>query len=180
MKKILFDNRFLLWLLLAMWAIAFLTACKGVQSHSDTVRTDFFSRQNELFVMKNLRINDSLVLPVPMPETRDKKCDSLCQIEVQRLLKLLNTKKKSGSNEYGFYYDEYKKTLTAYAILDSTFSAFKTEKSQQKTENYRFEIVRVSEKYVPVWIQILAWIGGGWLMYFCINNYKIIRKLLPF
>ncbi|GET46900.1 hypothetical protein [Capnocytophaga felis] len=179
MKKILFDNRFLIFLLLAVWAIGLLS-CKSTQKTSQNIEKRIITINDTIYIVKNQKITDTVFVSVPAPKTNDKKCDSLCQREVQRLLKQLNTKKKSGSNEYGFYYDAYKNALVAYAQLDSTFTEYKSKHTDKQSTKLETITIFKTEKYVPFWVEILAWIGGISVTYFGIKNYRIIRRFIPF
>ncbi|MFK8294810.1 hypothetical protein ACI760_01290 [Capnocytophaga canimorsus] len=165
MKKILFENRFLLFLLLAVWIIG-LSSCKSTQQTTQTTEKQFVTINDTIYIVKNEKITDTIFVSVPAPKTNDKKCDSLCQREVQRLLKQLNTKKKSGNNEYGFYYDAYKNTLVAYAQLDSTFNEYKSKHTDKQSTKTETKTIYKTEKYVPFWVEILAWIGALSLAYF--------------
>ncbi|WGU68547.1 hypothetical protein QIU19_00495 [Capnocytophaga canimorsus] len=165
MKKLLFDDRFLLFLLLAVWIIG-LSSCKSTQQTTQTTEKQFVTINDTIYIVKNQKITDTIFVSVPAPKTNDKKCDSLCGQEVQRLLKQLNTKKKSGSNEYGFYYDAYKNTLVAYAQLDSTFNEYKSKHTDKQSTKTETKTIYKTEKYVPFWVEILAWIGALSLAYF--------------
>ncbi|MFJ1431359.1 hypothetical protein ACILE2_11255 [Capnocytophaga canimorsus] len=165
MKKILFENRFLLFLLLAVWIIG-LSSCKSTQQTTQTTEKQFVTINDTIYIVKNQKITDTIFVSVPAPKTNDKKCDSLCGQEVQRLLKQLNTKKKSGSNEYGFYYDAYKNVLVAYAQLDSTFTEYKIKHTDKQSTKSETKTIYRTQKYVPFWVEILAWIGALSLAYF--------------
>lgn len=179
MKKILFDNRFLIVLLLAVWIIGLLS-CKSTQQTSQNTEKQIIRINDTIYIVKNQKITDTVFVSVPAPKTNDKKCDSLCQREVQRLLKQLNTKKKSGNNEYGFHYDAYKNVLVAYAQLDSTFTEYKSKHTDNQSSKSETKTIYKTEKYVPFWVKILAWIGGISVTYFGIKNYRIIRRFIPF
>ncbi|MFK8284648.1 hypothetical protein ACF3OE_00600 [Capnocytophaga canis] len=164
MKKFLFENRFLLFLLLAVWIIG-LSSCKSTKQTLQKTEKQIVTINDTIYIVKNQRVTDTIFMSVPEPKTNDKKCDSLCQNEVQRLLKQLNTKKKSGNNEYGFYYDAYKNALVAYALLDSTFTQYKSKHTDNQITKSETKTIFKTEKYVPFWVEILAWIGAISLIY---------------
>lgn len=175
MKKILFDNRFLIVLLLAVWIIG-LSSCKGTKQTSQKAEKQIVTINDTIYIVKNQKITDTIFVSVPPPKTNDKKCDSLCQKEVQRLLKQLHTKKKSGSNEYGFYYDAYKNVLVAYTQLDSTFTEYKSKHTDKKSTYTETITVYKTERYVPFWVEILAWIGALSVGWFGFKIKGIMRK----
>ncbi|WGU70348.1 hypothetical protein QIU18_13065 [Capnocytophaga canimorsus] len=86
---------FLLFLLLAVWIIG-LSSCKSTQQTTQTTEKQFVTINDTIYIVKNQKITDTIFVSVPAPKTNDKKCDSLCGQEVQRLLKQLNTKKEIG------------------------------------------------------------------------------------
>ena len=163
MKKIIFENRFF-FILLAMSAISLLS-CKSTYQTSQKTEKQIIRINDTIYITKNQKIVDTVFVSVSPPKTNDKKCDSLCGEELQRLLNQLNTKKKSGGNEYGFYYDAYKNVLVAYAQLDSTFTEYKSKYTDKQSTQTETITVYKTEKYVPYWVKIFAWIGAlsiGW------------------
>ncbi|MFK8297340.1 hypothetical protein ACI76O_05350 [Capnocytophaga cynodegmi] len=179
MKKILFDNRFLIVLLLAVWIIGLLS-CKSTQQTSQNTEKQIVTINDTIYIVKNQKITDTILVSVPKVKTIKPECDSLINSELQNQLKRLQTKKKSGSNEYGFYYDAYKNVLVAYAQLDSTFTEYKSKHTDKQSTKSETKTIYKTEKYVPFWVKILAWIGGISVTYFGIKNYRIIRRFIPF
>ncbi|ATA94639.1 hypothetical protein CGC54_10010 [Capnocytophaga canimorsus] len=165
MKKLLFENRFLLFLLLAVWIIG-LSSCKSTQQTTQTTEKQFVTINDTIYIVKNQKITDTIFVSVPKVKTIKPECDSLINSELQNQLKRLQTKKKSGNNEYGFYYDAYKNVLVAYAQLDSTFTEYKSKHTDNQSTKTETKTIYKTEKYVPFWVEILAWIGALSLAYF--------------
>ncbi|MFJ1491542.1 hypothetical protein [Capnocytophaga canis] len=164
MKKFLFENRFLLFLLLAVWIIG-LSSCKSTKQTLQKTEKQIVTINDTIYIVKNQRVTDTIFMSVPKVKTIKPECDSLINSELQNQLKRLQTKKKSGNNEYGFYYDEYKKTLTAYATLDSTFTKYKSNHTDKQSTYTETITIYKTEKYIPFGVKILAWIGAISLIY---------------
>jgi len=108
----------------------------------------------------NQAVLDSLFIPVSKVKTLKPECDSITQITLDQLLVQLNSKKKSGDNEMGIYYDTIKKMIVGWQKMTET----QNEKSaSNKTTNaiaIEKESVEVPVKYIPFWVKILAVLGG--------------------
>ena len=77
----------------------------------------------------------------------------------------MNSRKKSGDNEVGIYYDDLKKAIITWNKIAQTQSENTTTNKQDSVANTEKEIVKVLVKYIPLWVKILAWIGFGFLVY---------------
>lgn len=163
MKNILKQNKILLLLLLFVWILG-LVGCKAKQETQRTEK-EIVIQNDTVFITQNQRVVDTLFVKIPEIISQKPECDSIANAEIQKLLKQLQTKKKSGSNEYGFYYDQYKKQLVAYAKLDSTFSVYKSNRIEKQHNTTEVKTIYRTEKYVPFWIKILAGIGALALIY---------------
>jgi hypothetical protein len=142
-----------------------IVSTQSKETNSNTV----ISTNNE--TIKSLAILDSLKIAIDKVNTTRPECDSLTNDKIEEILSKINTKKASGENGYGFYFDKLKRELVAYAKIGET----KNEKTQnnyitQKTVIQK-ETLKVPVKYVPKWLTYLAWLGGILLVY---NIYKFI------
>jgi hypothetical protein len=108
----------------------------------------------------NQAVLDSLFIQVSKVKTIKPECDSITQMTLDQLLMQLNSKKKSGDNAMGIYYDTIKKMIVGWQKMAQTQS----EKSaSNKTTNaiaIEKENVQVPVKYIPIWVKILAVLGG--------------------
>lgn len=108
----------------------------------------------------NKAIIDSLIIAIAKVKTAKPECDSIAQATLDNVLAQLNSRKKSGDNEAVIYYDKVKKQIVLWQKLGET----KTEKTATNKQNTNSQIekkvVSVPVKYIPLWVKILAWIGG--------------------
>ncbi|MCV9929047.1 hypothetical protein OIU83_15385 [Flavobacterium sp. LS1R49] len=117
-------------------------------------------------------INDTLKIQLPKVQTAKPECDSITKAELQRVLQLLNSHKKSGDNEAGIYYDSLKNQIVAWQKIAQT-------KNENTTTNKKYIYLKgdnlikyVPVKYIPLWVKILASIGFATLLFVC---YRISR-----
>jgi hypothetical protein len=125
----------------------------------------------EQFTEVNKAISDSLIVKIPIVKTAKPECDSITQNELNRVLGLLNSYKKSGQNEASVKYDPIKSEITVWQKIPETKNQISnTNKSQNKILKEKIYIkipvyVPKPVKYTPFWVKILAWIGGLTLGY---------------
>lgn len=154
---------------------------------NDSVTTILNNQDKTTKIETNKEILDSLFVPVSEIKTNKLECDSLVNVEVQKALKKLTTKKISGSNEYGLYYDEINKKLVFYVKVgetkNTTFEdvtikdkSSKVNKSTDKKESDK-QVKQVFIKYIPKWIQVLACIGFLFIAYIVVRLVIFITKL---
>lgn len=158
--------------------IILLSSCKSAKVDLQHVQKENITKIDTLLIVKNLSVVDTVFVAIPEVTTSQKNCDSICNKTFQNWLKNINTQKKSGRNSYGFYYDEYKKQLVAYAHLDSTFSAYKSQQKTQVQEIYKEKTVVEPQKYVPFWVQVFAYIGSLSSVYFVAKSYRFVSSFL--
>lgn len=170
----------------ALW-IAFLlfllfTSCKSqkpIESNTDQKDFRFQFDSSVVKVIKTPGSNDSLFVNVPAVKTSIPKCDSICQVKIDEILKGINSKKTNGKNSSGFYYDSYKKMLVAYNNLKgSTDSIIKTAKGKKeyfeirKTKTITINIL-TKEQLFNLWTGRLFWVAlAVWVVF------KIRKNLL--
>lgn len=126
-----------------------------IEHHTDSVKTTAI----------NKAIIDSLIIQIAKVKTAKPECDSITQATIDQLLKQLNSRKKSGDNEVGIYYDDLKKAIITWNKIGETQSENTTTNKQDSVSNEEKEIVKIPVKYIPLWVKILAWIGFGFLVY---------------
>ena len=126
-----------------------------IEHHTDSVKTTTI----------NKAIIDSLIIQIAKVKTAKPECDSVTQATIDQLLKQLNSRKKSGDNEVGIYYDDLKKAIITWNKIGETQSKNTATNKQDSVANAEKEIVKVPVKYIPLWVSILAWIGFGFLVY---------------
>jgi hypothetical protein len=123
----------------------------------------------------NKAILDSLIIQVGKVTTAKPECDSITQATLDQVLRQLNSRKKSGDNEAGFYYDELKRQIVAY-IKEGETRNENTATNKAKTETSKEkEIVKIPVKYIPWWAKTLAFLGGITLIYV---GYRVSRIFL--
>jgi hypothetical protein len=110
-------------------------------------------------------VNDTLKIQVPKIQTIKPECDSITKAEVERVLELLNTSKKSGDNETGIYYDSLKNQIIAWQKIAQTKNeTIATQKEYVYLKGDK-SIEYVQVKFIPFWVKILAYLGGVFLVF---------------
>jgi hypothetical protein len=144
---------------------------KPITSTQNKESVSITDTSKDSVVIKNLAIMDSLKVAIEKVTTTRPECDSLTNAKIEEILSKINTKKASGENGYGFYFDKLKRELVAYAKMGET----KNEKIQNNYSTQKTivekETIKIPVKYTPKWLTYLAWLGGILLVY---NIYKII------
>lgn len=133
---------------------------KPIESTHTTERIIEIKTDSSKVTEVNKAIIDSLIIVIAKVKTAKPECDSITQTTLDNVLAQLNTRKKSGDNEAGIYYDKLKKMIVIYSKLAET----KTENTavNKKLTDVKAEkqIISIPVKYIPLWVKILAWIGG--------------------
>ena len=160
-------------LLIVLVASTVLVNCKAKAPQNTHTIERIIETRNDTISSKEISkaITDSLFIKINEIKSSKPECDSLINLEIQKLLKAVATKKQSGDNQLGFYYDEINNMLVAYgSISENINEKLKIiESLKQKETDKKVEIIQV--KYVPKWIKILAIIGAlffvwlGWRFY---------------
>lgn len=138
-----------------------LHSCKAKPIESNhTIETVSDQKKDSVkVIVVNSAINDTLKIQVPEIRTSKPECDSVTKAELQYILSLLDSYKKSGDNESGIYYDKLKKQIVAWQKIAQT----KNEKIIVKKEKVYIKgdklIKYIPVKYIPVWVKILACLG---------------------
>jgi hypothetical protein len=162
--------------LLIMFAMSCLTSCSPTKPLADTkteiTKWEKTSDKSET----NLAINDSLKLWIGKIKTARPECDSVTQIEIDRVLSQLSRYIQSGNNSYKLNYDLHKKVLSIIAKIGATTNReIKIEKGENKYFFVnRFTNILTSEQKFHVWIGRLFWVLLAVLI-----TWKLKSKLSP-
>lgn len=108
----------------------------------------------------NQAVLDSLFIQVSKVKTLKPECDSITQITLDQLLVQLNSKKKSGENAMGIYYDTIKKMIVGWQKMAETQNEKLVSNKTANTIAIEKESIEVPVKYIPFWVKILAVLGG--------------------
>jgi hypothetical protein len=161
--------------------MCFVSCGKKPMPGTDKVITDVIktSRDSSNVIDRNLAVIDSLKAYIGAIRTARPECDSVCQATVDRLLSQLNTQKTSGNNSYGFYYDEYKKVLTAYTKLGETINQ-KTNVAKASDRQTTVKITTtIQVAYTPAYMKYSAWFGWAAAAFFIIRIYLKCTTWFP-
>lgn len=123
--------------------------------HVVTYRTDSLK-----VTVVNQAVLDSLFVQFSKVKTLKPECDSIAQLAFDQILVQLNSKKKSGQNEMGIYYDTIKKMIVGWQKMAQTQNEKTTSNKTTNAVNLEKEKVQVPVKYIPFWVKILAILGG--------------------
>jgi biopolymer transport protein ExbD len=133
-----------------------------IASKKDSVKTTVISGA----------INDTLKIQLPKIQTAKPECDSITKAELQRVLQLLNSRKKSGDNEAGIYYDSLRNQIIAWQKIAQTKNVSTATNKEYIYLKGDKQIKYISVKYIPLWVKILASIGAMTLLFIV---YRISR-----
>lgn len=163
------------FILIILMSLLFIS-CKIGQTtrHTEKQATEH-TKTDTLIISKIEKIKDTLFVQVPVVQTIDKNCDSLCQKELDKILSQLRSQKSSGGNKTGIYYDKLQKQIVLYNELQAQFDTYKSN-NQKVIETKEIEINKeIPIPYIPKFIKFLAWCGGFSLLFIIV---VIIRFLL--
>ena len=124
------------------------------------------------FLQVNQGIMDSLFLKIAKVETAKPECDSITRATVNQILRQLNSRKKSGDNEMGIYFDELKNQIIAWQKLAQTQNENTSVDKEKIYIKGDRETVKIPVKFIPFWAKALAVVGGITIIYI---GYRISR-----
>lgn len=161
----------------------FLVSCgakKIVNQTSNTTKIDSVVTEKTTVTEVNNAITDSIIKKIEQANTNNKNCDSLCNLEIDKILSQLEFYKKSGSSEYQILYDQLKKQLTITGKLQKTINEINTEKQDKLIVREIENRVEIPIKQpLPKWQIVLMTIGAiipfGFLVFVAIYVYRKIR-----
>lgn len=165
----------ILLIILSFLFLSHVTSCKSAQTKTNHIEKQHLSDQvrDTLVVVKTEKITDTLFVKVPVIQTVKQECDTLCQQELDKLLLQIASKKQSGKNQVGFYYDKYQQQLVLYQNLQEQYDTYKSN-NQKVVEIKEVEVIKeIPVRYVPRLVTYLAILGGLSLCYFL---FLIIKK----
>lgn len=113
----------------------------------------------------NKAILDSLFIQIAKVKTAKPECDSITQATLDQILRQLNTRKKSGDNEAGIYYDELKKSIVAWQKIAETKNEKTAVNKTTKASITEKENIQVPVKYIPSWVKYLAYLGVAFILF---------------
>lgn len=134
-----------------------------IEHHTDSVKVK----------QVNKAILDSLIIQIGKVKTAKPECDSIAQATLEQVLKQLNSRKKSGDNEAGIYYDEIKKMLVAYQKIGETSSDYTKILAVIKELEKDKEVTKIPVKYIPWWVKYLAYLGVAFIVFLAWRLSKI-------
>jgi hypothetical protein len=149
-----------LLLSLSLGCTLFCCASKGV-APTHTIERVIEHRSDSVKVTEvNKAIIDSLIVRVSKVRTAKPECDSITQVALNQALRQLNSYKKSGNNEASVHYDEKLKQIVVLLKQAETKNQITTTSKVEKEKEKEVKPIVITEKYIPKWVKILAFIGG--------------------
>lgn len=150
----------------AIASTAFSCASKAPIENTHTVERILEIKTDSVKVTEvNKAISDSLIVNIPVVKTAKPECDSITQNELNRVLGLLNSYKKSGQNETRIYYNPLKGQIIAWQKIPATKTETTNTNKSIKDNKKDIKFIKIPVKYIPFWVKCLAWIGGLTLAY---------------
>lgn len=170
-------------LVILFFSSLFLVSCKSKQpleTKTETKEVNYDSINKLQIITVNKEIIDSLKIVIGRIYTDKKECDSVCQIAVDRLLSQLNTKKTSGDNSFGAFYDKKDKSLNFNARVGATKNdSISFTKIIYRTKTvYSHKDIPVNRS-IPKWQLILMIIGSGTIGFFILKLILFFRTKIP-
>lgn len=170
-------------LLILLLASFFVVSCKAKKQPETTHTIErIIEMRNDTISQKEISkaITDSLFLKIQEIKSSKPECDSIINAEIKKLLQQIASKKQSGDNQLGFYYDELNNMLVAYgSISESINEKLKILESLKDKEKDK-KVVEIPVEYIPKWVKYLAWIGGIFISFYTIKyGIKIYKIVFP-
>jgi hypothetical protein len=177
--KAYINKKFLTSFLAIFTVGTLLTGCRASQpvttNQKETINKETSNKFINKETVRNQEIIDSLKILIGQVRTSKPECDSITQAKIDELLGKLNTKKISGNNSFGAYYDKLKNELVIYANIAATQNEKITElESKLITEIQKSKEIK-PVKYIPKEVKILAFFGLLIILYLL---YKILKPIL--
>ena len=126
-------------------------------------------------------IHDTTKFRTPKFSTGNANCDSVCNLRYTQWLKSLNTKKSSGKNNEGMYYDSIQHMLIQYANLDAKNDSL-TKIIKSHSENKSEQTIKEIPVKVPLsnFQNFLIYSGVTlWLVLIVYVGWKFNRYINP-
>jgi uncharacterized FlaG/YvyC family protein len=178
MKRTLQIIRTIFLIAVVIASVIFLTSsCKSPKvQNTHTIEKIVATHYDSVAILSKIEaINDSLFVKIGEIKTANPDCDSITNAEIKKLLQQVNSLKKSGNNELGFYYDEHNKMLVAYGkIAEQLNSNIQTNNVQTEKETDK-EIVEIPVQYIPTFMKWLAGLGVAFFLFLVWRFSKIFQ-----
>lgn len=140
-------------------------APKPLQNTKEVTQISVIKKDSSKITTMNKAILDSLFIEVKKVKTAKPECDSIAQANLDQILKQLNSRKKSGDNEAGIYYDELKKMIVAWQKVGQTQSEQVKTNSRERNNINEKEKIEIPVKYIPAWIRYLSYLGIAFIVF---------------
>lgn len=151
----------LLSLLLSLLAVA----CKSVKETQQSQEVTQRTRIDSIFVEKQVPLRDTVYINIPEIRTIKPECDSLCNEEVRKIMQQISVNRQQGEDSQGVYYNRYKGQLVVYQNIGARQSTYQGQFSGYSHTKAVEQTKIVKQYYVPKLVKILAFIGGGTLLF---------------
>lgn len=169
MKKIELKYTFI-WFLFLIVMLS-MTSCGSAKlpttntiEKNNTVQNDSVNTSTNVTIRPEVEID--IKKEVPEIKTGEKKCDSICNDKVEKLLNSYNQKVKQGKSELSIQYDKNKKLLTLYGKLQSSYDSIVKTSSSKKKIYYITKTITITkttneltkEQKFNVWVGRCFWL----------------------
>lgn len=139
-------------------------AAKPIESTDTHYNLIGKSTDSIMFMRVNQEISDSLKIKLDKVKTAKPECDSIAQATLNQVLKQLNSHKKSGDNEAGIYFDELKNQIIYWQKIAETMNQKLAINKGYIHITADKKIIEVPVKYIPWWVEILAYAGAVFIL----------------
>lgn len=177
--KAYINKKFLTSLLVIFSAGILLTGCKSSQpvafSQNETLKKEASSKIINKETIRNQTLIDSLKILIGQVKTAKPECDSIAQEQIQHLLSRINTRKTSGDNSFGAYYDKLKNELVIHANIAATQNEKITALESKLISETQKSKETKPVKYIPKQVKIFAFFGFLAIFYLL---YKILKPII--
>ena len=158
-------------------------SCKTVLpiAETKTVETSkiIVANDSTKTIDKSLAIRDSLNIIIGDLNTGKRECDSLCKIEIERLLSQLNSYKQSGNNSSQIKYDKTTKSISVITNIGETTNK-KTNTNTIKTIDNNKSTVKpiIVDKPFTKEQKFNLWTGRiFWLLLICGLSFTFYNRI---
>lgn len=129
-------------------------------------------------------IHDTTKIATPKFSTGNANCDSVCNLRYTQWLKSLNTKKSSGKNNEGLYYDSIQHMLIQFANIGAKNDSLTKIIKTHTENNSEQKVIKIPVKVplsnfqnfliysgVSLWLVLIVYVGWKFNRY--INPIKL-------
>lgn len=173
--------------IIGLLILSLLVSCKPttvLDNHKETSLVQKDSTAVIKTIEKSEAITDTLKIAVPELKTGSKNidCDSLCNARFKDFLRNVNTKKTSGNNSQGFYYDQYKNLLVAYGSQGEALRESNEQLTIKNTDKSVSEVKQIAVKLPLTKTERILYNSGIalWVLIVAISIYAIYKLYRKF